>query len=248
MANIDNKGVSPKRIQLGDRLRAKYPDKDFSDDDTFYDQISSDYDSYDNELTGYKDREKAFSDMFTSDPRSADFITSWRKGEDPVVGLIRRFGDSIKDAIDDPDMQEQIAAANKEYVERMTKSRELEEEYQRNLSETLSTLEGLSEEGKIPDSEIDEAMEFLIGIVHDGIVGKFSPSTIELALKAMHHDSDVEDAERAGEVRGRNARIDEKLRRSKQGDGMPVLNGKNGQGGVRNKNRSIFDLAREAES
>jgi hypothetical protein len=246
MEKDDISQVRSKRDLLKERLHGKYPDKDFDDDEVFYGQISDDFDEHDKELGGYKDREKSFSDMFTADPRSASFLTDWRKGEDPAIGLIRRFGSDIKDAIDDPEMQEQIAAANKEYVERVQQSQKLDEEYQANIAETLAYLEKLQQENKLEDSEIDDVMALLVGIVHDGIIGKFTPETIEMARKALKHDTDVEDADRAGEVRGRNAKINEKLRKSEKGDGTAVLDGKNGGSGQRPAKSSIFALASEA--
>lgn len=231
MAKEDKSGVKSKRDALVERLRGKYPDKDFSDVETLSGQISDDYDAYDKELGGYKEREQALSDMFTSDPRSASFVTAWRQGADPTVELIRRFGSDIKDAIDDPAMQEQIAAANKEYVERVTKSRELEEEYEKNIVATLDYLDGLTAEGKLAENDVDDAMALLVGIVHDGIVGKFSPETIDMAVKALKHDTDVEEAGHEGEVRGRNAKIKAELRHSKKGDGTARLDGQNNQGG-----------------
>lgn len=247
MENNDNSQVKSKRDLLTERLRAKYPDKDFSDDEAFYGQISDDFDNLGKELDGYKQREKAFSDMFTSDPRSAAFVTSWRKGEDPTIGLIRRFGPDIKEAIDNPDMQEEIAKANKEYVDRVTKSKSMEDEYNKNIANTLSYLEELSKDGQMKESDIDDAMELLIQIVHDGIVGKFSPETIDMAIKALHHDSDVEEAGHEGEVRGRNTKIDEKLAHSKKGDGIPAIGGRNNTSKSRTAPKSIFDIAAGAE-
>jgi len=55
----------------------------------------------------------------------------------------------------------------------------------------------------------------------------------------------VTEAEQTGEVRGRNAKIDEKLRGRAKGDGTAVLDGKNGMAGE-NRPRSIFDEARGA--
>lgn len=230
MEKDDNTPVKSKREELNELLKGKYPDKDFSDDDVFYGQIGEDFDNLNNELDGYKEREKAFSDMFTSDPRTASFVTSWRKGEDPTIGLIRHFGPDIKAAIDDPELQDQIAEANKEYVNRVAKSKQLEEEYNKNIAETLNTIQEMSSDGKLPESEIDDAFELLMKIVHDGIVGKFSKETIDMAIKALKHDTDVEEADHAGEVRGRNARIDEKLRKANKGDGTAQLDGKNNHG------------------
>jgi type I site-specific restriction endonuclease len=247
MAIGDNNQVKSKRDLVRERVQKRYPDKDFSDDEAFYGQLNDDFDALDKELSGYKEREKAFSDMFTSDPRSASFITDWRKGEDPTIGLIRRFGPEIKDAIDDPDMQEKIAEANKEYVDRVAASKKLDEEYQKNIAETLSYLSKMQEEKGLPDDKIDNVMEFLVGIVHDGIVGKFSPETIHMAMKALNHDTDVEDADRAGEVRGRNAKINETLRKGRKGDNMPQLDGQNNRVGGGQPKRSLGALDNFAE-
>lgn len=231
----ENNGIHPvtsRRESLMARMQAKYPDKDFSNEDEFYGQISDDFDGYDQELNTYRAHEKALSDMFTADHRSASFISDWRNGEDPTISLIRRFGPDIKDAIDDPALQEKIAEANKEYVQRMEESKQLDEEYQKNISETLAYLDEEVSSGRLQEQDIDDALAFLVGIVHDGIVGKFSPETIDMALRALHHDSDVEEADQAGEVRGRNAKITETLEKRAKTDGTAPLAGKNGGAGT----------------
>ena len=42
----DNNEVKSRRDQHLDRLRSKYPDKKFEDDEEIYGQISDDYDTY----------------------------------------------------------------------------------------------------------------------------------------------------------------------------------------------------------
>ena len=207
--------VKSNRERYTDRLKAKYPDKEFADDEALFAQINDEYDGLDKELSGYKEREKALSDLFASNPRSAAFLTDWRKGEDPIIGMIRKFGDDFKAALEDPEKQEALAAANKEYAERITKEKEFEQMQQ--------------EEG-ISDDEIDQAMEFLIGIMKDGLLGKFTRDSIQMAIKAIKHDSDVETASHEGEVKGRNSKIEEKLRKGSKSDGTANLAGKNGGG------------------
>jgi hypothetical protein len=229
------------------RLKAKYADKAFDDDESMYAQINDDYDDYDKTVSGYKDRESKLADMFSSDPRSARFISDWSKGNDPALSLVRNYGMEIKDIIDDPDRQEEMAAANKEYLERVTKNKELEETYKTNLAQSCTELERLQSEEGMSDEDIDAAIEFLLGIINDGVVGKFSAESVKMALKALRHDDDVALAGNEGEVRGRNTKIEEKLRKPAQGDGTARLDGRNStapQAAVRNK--SIFDLANEA--
>ena len=157
------------RERYTERLKAKYPDREFADDEALFGQINDDYDGYDKELSGYKEREKALSDLFASNPQSAAFLTDWRKGEDPIIGMVRKFGDDFKAALEDPEKQEALAAANKEFAERIAQEKEYEGEYQKNLDETLTTLETMQQEEGLPDEDIDSAMDFLVGIVRDGI-------------------------------------------------------------------------------
>lgn len=243
----DNNGVKSRRDQQLERLRKKYPDKKFEDDEEIYGQISDDYDQYEQDLSGYKDREKAMSDMFAADPRSAQFLADMHNGNDPVLGLVKSFGVEIKDVLDDPEMQEKIAEANKEYVERVAKSKKLDEEYERNMNASLETLRQFQEERGMSDDEIDAVTDAILTVVKDGVMGKFSKPTLELFVNAINHDSDVASASEEGRVAGRNDKIVEGLRKRNKGDGTAPLNGKNGGAPKNKRNMDIFDFANAAK-
>lgn len=222
--------VKSNRELALERLRNKYPEEQFEDDEQLFGRINEQYAQYDNELAGYKEREGKFSDMFTSDPRSARLMMGWKDGDDPAIALIRLYGEDIKEAIDDPDKQEAIAEANKEYMERVAKERQYEEEYSANLVESLTLLENVQQEKGLSDEQIDDAMAWFIGVAKDAMMGKFSPETIEMIIKAQNYDNDVAQAGEEGEVRGKNAKVTETLRKPTRGDGTAQLDGKNGGG------------------
>ena len=228
------------------RLKAKTPDFDPADDEALFSRIGDDYDEYESQINSYRDNSRKLTDLFDSDPRSATIVAEMARGGDPVIGLIRHYGPEIRDILDNPDMQQQIAEANKEYVQKVAKEKELEEEYRANLDTTLDYLEQLQQERGLSDQDVDAAMEFLIGIVQDGVMGKFSPESIDLALKAVNYDSDMAAATEQGEIAGRNARIEERLRSRKDGDGTSPLPGGAQQRPRDNANSSIFDVARDA--
>lgn len=241
----DNEQFKTKREAQIERLRNKYPDKKFEDDDEIYGQISDDYDQYDRELGEYRDREKTLSDMFSADPRSAQFLSDMHKGEDPVLGLVRNFGVEIKDVLDNPEMQDKIAEANREYVERVAKSKELDEEYERNIAVTLEMLRRYQQERGMTDEQIDAVIDALLRIVRDGVMGKFDVDTLDMMVKAIDHDADVDIAAEEGRIAGRNDKIVESLRKSNMGDGVSPLGGKNGSPSQRRES-NMFDLANEA--
>ena len=238
-----------KRELLGDRLKKKYPDREFADDEALFGQVNDDYDNYDNQIGQYKEREKALTDLFAKNPRSARFLTDMAKGEDPWISTVRRLGiDGITDIINNPDKQEEYAKANSEFVERLAREEELENEFQQNFAESMSTLERIQQERQLGDETVDAAMELVMRIANEAIVGKFTEETINMALNAINHDADVQNARTEGTVAGRNAKIDEKLRKPKQGDGMPNLGGSNNAPTNKEKKPlTVFDYAEAAK-
>ncbi|MDE6410058.1 MAG: hypothetical protein K2K81_07440 [Muribaculaceae bacterium] len=243
----ENNPVKSRRDQHLERLRKRYPDKQFEDDEEIFGQISDDYDQFEEENGRMREREKTLSNMFSANPQAAFFLNDMREGRDPVMSLVSRLGVEVKDVLDDPSMQEKVKEANQEYLDRVAKSRELDEEYERNMDVTLSkTLPEYQVEHNLSDEEIDAICAAWIQIIRDGIMGKLTSETITLIANAINHDADVANAQEEGEVAGRNAKIVEKMRNSKKGDGIQNLNGRNGTPGTE-KRKSIFDLAREAD-
>lgn len=227
MINAENEQIKSNRDKHIERLRTKYPDKKFEDDEEIFGQIYDDYDDYDKQISERDQQSEAFVKMFERDPRSARMMMEWRDGNDPIVTLIRMYGkDAILEAIEDEDRLEEIENANKEWADRAIQNDAYDKEYNKNLPESLTNLEQWAQQTGKTDEQVDAVMEQLAQISKDYIMGKFTTETLEMISKAINYDSDIETAQIEGEVAGRNAKIDEKLRRAGRGDGMPSLGGK----------------------
>lgn len=215
-----------KRDRFKKRLSEKYPDKNFDDDEDLFGQVSDDYDESDKKLSQYKDEEDKLIGMFNKDPRVGSLFSELANGGDPRMVLLRLFGKDAIEMMDDPEQQELAAKANKEYLERVAQEKNLEEQYQQNLDKSLQIADEWQKKHGLSDEEVDKTFEVLINLGSDAIVGKFSEESLDMARKAITHDSDVEMAGQKGEVKGRNERIDMKLKKKKSGDGIPSLAGK----------------------
>ena len=237
-----------RRDQFGERLKAKYPDREYADDEALFGQIGDDYDEYEKQIGGYKERESKLTDMLATDPHSAQFITDMAQGKDPWSSLINRIGiDGVKEMLDNPEKMDEYAASNKEYVERVAKQKSLEDEWQKNMSATLQMLEQKQTELGLSDEQLDQAADWIKEVANNAILGIITPETFDMALKAINHDTDVEAASQEGEIRGKNAKAEATLRKPKRGDGTPVLNGANNAPASAPSKGSIFDLADEAK-
>lgn len=242
----EQKQIQPKskREQFGERLKKKYPDKEYADDEALFGQINDDYDAYDNELGEYKQHEQELGDMFAADPRSAHFLSSWHRGEHPMTAFIREFGkEGLEELINNDEKQEEFARANEEYWARQADAKKQDDEYEQNLKESMSVIEQYQSEKGLSDEQMDAAVEFLFRIANDGAMGKVSRESLDMALNAVNHDTDVQAARTEGTVAGRNQKIDEKLRKPKSGDGQPNLAGSNNAPSQGRKPMSIFDYA-----
>lgn len=241
------KQVKSRRDQFGERLKKKYPDRQYADDEALFGQINDDYDEYDNQLSGYKERESKLTDMFTNDPRSAQFITDMAQGKDPWTSLINRIGiDGVKEMLDDPAKMDEFAASNKEYVDRMAKEKGLEEEWGKNMKTTLTMFEQKQQEHGLTDEQIDAVADYVKEITNDAVIGIIKPETVDMVLKALNHDADVTTASAEGEIRGKNAKAEAQLRKPKRGDGTPTLGGANNAPAPSRQKGSIFDIADDA--
>ena len=246
MEATENKPTKTGREMMLARLQERYPEKEYADDEALFSQISDDYDASDAKMKEYQEREKSLSDMFSADPRSAAFLTKWREGGDPFVELVRQFGTDIREALDDPERLEAISVANKDYVERVAKAKELEDLYEKNLQESNAVMDALKAEKAASDEQLDAALALLMGIAHDGIVGKFTRESLEMALKAINHDADVASANQEGLVQGKNTKVETQLRKP-GGDGVAPLGGSNRRSAPARPPRDLGALDRFGE-
>lgn len=231
--------VTTNRDKLRKRLAERYPDQSFDEDEDLYGRIDSDYDDYEGQLGQYRANEEKMVDLFNRDPRSARFLKEWADGNDPVVLMIRHYGSDIREILDDPDKIEEIAKANKEYVDRVAQEKDLEDQYEKNLEESLTLLEKVQKDKGLSDEDMEKVIAQLRDDANDVLMGRFTQDAIDRVTKALNYDQDVEAAGYEGEVRGKNQRIDEKLRKRNQGDGLARIQGSTGGGGAQ-PNREGF--------
>ncbi len=245
----ENKPDTSRRAKHLERMRKKHPDKKFEDEEEIFGQISDDYDQLEQENTTMREHEQDFSDLFSSNPRSARLMMEWKDGKDPVSALVRIYGkDEILAAIEDPARLEAIEKANMDFAERVSKEKEYKAQYEKNFRESAEAVDAWAQEQGISEADIDRIGTALAEICSNFIVGRFTPETFQMVMKAQSYDADVANARDEGTIAGKNTKIRENLRRSQKSDGIQSLGGRNGTAsqGSR-KPKSVFDLASEAD-
>jgi len=225
-------------------MRTKYPEKKFEDEEELFGQIDDDLAASEEEIGKYKEREGKLAGIVGKDPRAAQFLSDMANGKDPWLAVLERVGiDGVSDLINNPEKQKEYAEANRKYVERIAQEKSLKEERDANFAESMKLLEQMQTERGLSDEQIDNAMDLVMKITNEAIMGKFTPETIDMALKAINHDAEVEAARAEGEVAGKNAKIDETLRKPAAGDGLPAMGGANNGPAHKRSKGSLVDYA-----
>ncbi len=216
-----------RRDLLVERLKKKQPDKNFDNDDDLYDQVGADYDDYEGQINGYREREQKMADAYTKNPLGAYAMTSWMDTGEPFSAIIELFGDDLQDILSSEDKPAKIAEVMKQKLEKLAKEKEYEEEYKKNMEETLSMFADRQKAG-LNDEDKEKAVQWLVEMAQNVVMGKFTPEMLDMAQKALGYDADMQQASEEGEIRGRNAQIANKLKKADKGDGMPALDSTRG--------------------
>ncbi len=210
-----------KRDLALERLKSRHPDTEYQDDESIYGAINDDYDSDQKTIEGYKANEKALADMMSADPKSAVFLQAMKQGKNPWLELVRNFGEDAIDYFSDPDNTDDIAAAQSDYLKKVTEGDKLEEEYNKNMPESLEVFDKFEE--KYGEDTTNEVIGEIIVDANNVMQGKFTEEMLTMRLNAKNHDKDVEDAAHEGEVRGKNSKHIKNLELRQKGDGTADL-------------------------
>lgn len=270
MAEIDNAQNTPAEAPLGEQQNVgsapaepvkshrdiflekhgkRHEGSKYDDDEALFASINDDYDADQNELGGYRENSKKISSMLAENPAAAAFLTDMMKGGHPVLALIKQYGDEFMDYFTDPNNAEEIAKAHKEYLDRVAKNKEYEEQYADNMEKvTNPNVDALAE--KVGEEKANDIIAQLEQMAQDIICGKVEQKYIDMFLKADGYDKDIAEAAHVGEVKGRNANIAKNVELRRKGDGVPSLDS-HAAGQVKPKNNrkvdSIFALAAQAK-
>ena len=231
MDKVDNEDVKSKRATFVSKYREAHPDDEFddADDEALFDRVSRDSEESANSLNKYKEEGKKLTNLFSADPRAAGMFTSWKEGGNPISYLLENFGDEFKEALDDPEKKEEFGRSYQKWLDKVANDKSLKQECDDNLQATFKTLEDLQVQRGWSDEESLNVFNHVHDIIMDGIYNKIGVGTFEMAAKALNYEKDVEEAAMTGEIKGRNAKIEEKLQKDLLPEEMPVtLNGTNG--------------------
>lgn len=191
---------------------------------------------------------KTITDLFFAFPGSRDFILRM---------IDQRSGGSEKNTesetpdqqAQDPEKQENEIPDKEPAGENQGKDTTVETEQEDpfigRMRDSIQLMTGFAAGRGISGEKLDRILLDLFRTAVDVADGKISVRMAEMMIRAISYEADVAKARLQGEIAGRNARIEERMRTADDSDGVPRLTDTSTSSAV-SAPASIFDLVRSA--
>lgn len=227
-APVEQQAAEPASNPFADRLKKRYPDKEFTSDD----EVSGALTEYLDELEGYQtsteEANQKLTQVLQEVPELVGIIRDVSQGATITEALSRNIDiDEIKPMEGDPDYEawnNNIESRKQTKAEREAKS----QMYKENLDMSVAEIKAFQEENGMTPEDTSKFLNTLNEFIGEVVDGKLTKTTLARMKKALDYDMDVEMAAKNGEVAGKNAKIDavkEKSKKKTDGDGLPAITG-----------------------
>lgn len=205
-----NTGKKSARESFIERMRAKKPDLNPDDEESFYSSLGSDYDEYDK----MRENTDKMTKMMNENKVGAGLLVAIRDGINPLYWLVENYGDDFKELLSDPDKKKELDDALQKYAEKQTKSKEAKETREKNLNKFFDTMRKKQQENHLQDEDMMDIIEGIFGIADGSLSGDFPEEAVNTYIKGYKADNDIASASEEAEIRGRNTKISEKLKKA----------------------------------
>lgn len=209
------------REYLQARYREKYPDVDFDDDDNICSKLVEELENFEKSEASYNENRSRLEALWNKDPRMGALLSNAMNGGDPVSFLIEHFGDEFKDALESDSGREKFSESYGKWLEKVAADKRADEEREQNFKKSAEELSAFQQEHNLTDEQALEVFQKLHNIIVDGLLGVYRAEDYLMAYKALNYDKDIEAAKEEGAIEGRNYKIEERLKRSKEKRGNP---------------------------
>lgn len=210
------------------------------DDDGLMDFAHEKYSEMEEKYKGLSGSNEKLAALVAKDPKLGA-VLSMLVGDEPkslpyAIGSV--YGKEPFADIEDFETgyQEQLA--------RLAASKEEQEKANKNIQEYEATMTKFGEDNGLSEQQLMEVHAGLEQFANNLLMGIIPVELIELVYKGMNYDKDVEEAAATGEVEGRNAQIEAKMKEATGTPAVPDMGSTTGAGATKPKptpKRSFYD-------
>jgi len=213
---------APAPRPLMDRMKQLYPDRELTDD-----ELETAVIEHMDNMQKYKDSNDRLTQAFQENPELLAVVRDVLKGASIAVAIARNVDiDELKPMEGDPDYEEWGKAAETRKSTAAERAK-MAQELSANLDMSAKEVEAFASENGFDEEKTNKLLADIDVFVGDVVRGKLTKNTLAKFMKAIDYETDIAEAEKVGEVKGKNAAYTKKKADKEQdtGDGLPELIG-----------------------
>lgn len=224
--NMENTtSTQERRLRKG--IKAKYPDFDAQTDEEWSAKEDEYYGEVEDELNTFKAAEEELGDIIKANPELANVLNDMATNKMPFrAALAKYFSQEELIPVDGDDDYE---AYEKSFNDRLQKAKDREakdQEMLANEAQSLDAIDTFAQENGLDEEGKTKLIDYINTFFNDMLFKKISPEMISMFHNAINYNDDVAAAKEAGEIKGRNAKIEAQIQEEQErekGDGIPEV-------------------------
>lgn len=232
----------PRVSRVREYMTAKFPDRQFADeneyDDALYDYLADN----DRKLAGHEAANRTIMEVVEAYPEFAQIIEDVAGGVPVQVAIARQFDPSeLEVAQGEPDYAAYKQAAA-ERRKRLADTKSRIEARERNMAQSKTDVEAFFAQHGLGEAEQKQFIEWVDNeILANLLEGKVNREILTKLYQGWVYDAAVSDALEAGKAEGRNEQIEARRRQARKTDGLPSAGGGAVQDSAQDSPQDLFD-------
>lgn len=218
----------PKKVGFKDRVSKLYPDAVMDTEDEIDAAYNRFADDKEKELDDMKSLLQVVEDQLSADDDLRAVVTDMMVNKTPFRAAIAKFlsADDLTPLPTDDDYDAVRAAYNERLEKGKARDAQMEQ-ISKNEEETYETFEKFVADHNMTPEQAQELNDTIGEYFSNLLFKKITTDMLEMFRKASDYDNAVANADREGEIRGRNAAIEAKrvAAEKDKGDGIPAMTG-----------------------
>lgn len=224
-APVETPSEQPPRHPFYDRIKSMHPDREFASDDDMLSAADEKLTEHEGYRSQNEDANKKIIEALYAEPILAQVLDEVGEGADLAEALALHISpDDLEKALADSDsskwpekkaMREANRAAHQSFMD----------EVNANTAASQAVIEGWSAKRGLNPESTTEYINDLSAALQDIFKGKITEKFLDDMYEARTKAADLEEAATTGEIKGRNANIEELTAKesSPKGDGLPAI-------------------------
>ena len=228
VAAVEVTTVEPVEVSTAsDRLKAlmqgKHPDKEWGDDEAYYSDVVAYVEDADKKLNGYTKANETITSVGKDYPEIFAIIEDIADGKSFEEALAANIDIEELIPTEDEPNYEKYSQARDARKQKRAEAEAYRQKLEKNIADSKGVVEAFFAEKGMDEEAANEFGDYINGVMGEYLDGVITKEMLDMFYNARNYDADVAEARTAGEVAGRNAKIDaEREKKSTATDGMPT--------------------------